>query len=1820
MQAEKTSYKNMREYRTWYRESRNQRADRNDEHFVGTDSPRPGRYGFFELVHGDKAKIENLLTGNMDMADDSQGIYEFIQNAADCDATQFHLFFNEKYFLALNNGFAFTSGGVKAILNIAQSSEDKENPGKIGRYGIGFKLVHRLVGKGNGINELMNDYTGPVIFSWSDTADFQSFISGIELTPTAFEPEAAQAGKGAPWLFKILMTCFPAMPGEEVLDLNHQPRVGFTAQELEECRTYLQTCAPTLDPTTLGQGSLFFLRLGEGKSQKLSENEQALGNGMRSALHLLGSLRHVAVQGKAVERLEDLHMESFTVKCDDPRLKAVPLENTRDRRSNLECTFGFAPVDQATALLRTEASFYKYFPVAAEDAPYTFVLHSNLLGIEPNRTQLQPNDINKKLLPLSVELLHERLAAYTVTNPSLARRIWGGVLLSDEPPMGQKHAWQKPVFYDPLLAGLTAVVPTASGGFRPAGQVKIRNTKLTLDLATLGIAGQEWFYWDNGSEPARHAASKLKLVRWDLADLLLYGELAALCTWTRGLDSENYLLLTQELTGISEARWKADNNRLLSRFFSVEFFRFSDKVSRSLVTTLADRNTLLLAIGGSGAIVIDDVLLKLGFQTAYLGESAVAAPLGKLLTAAVPYLAKPTELYARINALLTTASATLSPAEKLQLFIWFEKLGIDTPTLRKLVLFRNAQSKPTALGEMASKEVALPGLLKWAEVHADDYSPQLEKYLLKKPSLYIALIQTRWESWETLLTRTNLPEFCRLAVDWYAAADNKSPLPNGKTALTAAGWQPTGTVYYHSKLSESDDYDALGEAIAALYGWQVPVTEMLPWLGTEPFKLDTDTLATIPKTATILTAPQFAALRALAQADGSRLTDFMTVQGVQADYRLTPRPSPAGRPQPCYTADAQLRAVLEAYCPNLHLLPLDATGRALQDEAAVLKDAKLLTALLDALPDAEAQSEATVDLMGNTTFSTVARDWLGRLPRVIVKLESEYAANHPVRRILTLAADTLKTEEQVAFRRKLFLSAPSHATFTLDGAAEADEIRLETGSDTTVILRRSQLLPGADEQSVLVNLLAERLDADAGLRTLLGLGETHDHDRLQQQLLAELTASSRVLQNATQAAYVVLTATQSKVYSLTDFELLADDDKTYPLAGDWYAVAPTFIDRSYVLAPAFTDLPKLLKLKGELPYVVGAEFKLFTRPYLTADGLHAPGLGDDPDETEQQELLTFLYERWEKREQQTNKYDWPTDWTTLNGISAAQALGFTPSETVLPAALSTAAETAPAWLPTWAAAKSPVSRTCFLAALGVEVGDGPLARLRQAFRLEPGSGPASALFASSLSEPGPAQQGALLRTLNWLHENDISVSTRWHQQVLTELFDRLTLKEYNFKLFAYLTGYTANGTTHYKVLPNGDNDLLLNDEVHQHLLAHEVSFSQLLEWADLVQHRVLDLRLYPADWQSLTCDTAEPLMVKCAFNRTLLQEESNEIASLNEWANASKWATAICHVYTVPGMLPQIRTLLGQSLPARRHGNLWVDEEEGQLYVSEDKLFNLPELLEQQSNVFEETEITALRQALRDHKAAQTSTELARVNQQLADQQEQDRQKDAQLAEQARKLEELGQRIALMELARTLKQPDTHPTLGEEDPESLGDIQGTKAATEASREAVAKAKEWLHGQAGYDCTKWQVDYSTVRGVLYHGKPLTLVVKSARGGSLFLTPFDWVALANEKPSVLLVLTANGRIQPTTLEDLEQDERNRRYSLKISLNQRTPPKILTALAGFYRELYGETGVQTTFKFYQPGANYTDSLEVPLRGFFGPETNPAAGPVSAQPDDVL
>ena len=81
-----------------------------DEDFMGYShgSKENHKYGFFNLFHGIKDNIEKYLPSILDIAEDNQAVYEFLQNAVDCKATHFYAFYNDDYFLAVNNGAKFS--------------------------------------------------------------------------------------------------------------------------------------------------------------------------------------------------------------------------------------------------------------------------------------------------------------------------------------------------------------------------------------------------------------------------------------------------------------------------------------------------------------------------------------------------------------------------------------------------------------------------------------------------------------------------------------------------------------------------------------------------------------------------------------------------------------------------------------------------------------------------------------------------------------------------------------------------------------------------------------------------------------------------------------------------------------------------------------------------------------------------------------------------------------------------------------------------------------------------------------------------------------------------------------------------------------------------------------------------------------------------------------------------------------------------------------------------------------------------------------------------------------------------------------------------------------------------------------------------------------------------------------------------------------------------------------------------------------------------------------------------------------------------------
>src|ERR1700743_3809072 len=128
--------KDIRAFRKWLKLQTGN--EQKDENFIGfshpynTDSLEETKArGFFNVYHNQSEDIDAKLSTLLDMAQDSQAIYEFVQNAVDCNSTSFWMFYDEEHFIAINNGEPFDQRSVRTILNFAQSKKAQgENIGK----------------------------------------------------------------------------------------------------------------------------------------------------------------------------------------------------------------------------------------------------------------------------------------------------------------------------------------------------------------------------------------------------------------------------------------------------------------------------------------------------------------------------------------------------------------------------------------------------------------------------------------------------------------------------------------------------------------------------------------------------------------------------------------------------------------------------------------------------------------------------------------------------------------------------------------------------------------------------------------------------------------------------------------------------------------------------------------------------------------------------------------------------------------------------------------------------------------------------------------------------------------------------------------------------------------------------------------------------------------------------------------------------------------------------------------------------------------------------------------------------------------------------------------------------------------------------------------------------------------------------------------------------------------------------------------------------------------------------------------------------------
>jgi hypothetical protein len=514
-----------KEFRKKYQESRANKDELLDLDFVGCTYKNSNgniiKKGFFELYHGDKDNEIDFLRSQVQIAEDGQAIYEFLQNAVDAQASEFCIFWDKNNFLVINNGKKFDYNGIKSILNFSQSTKSN-NENSIGKFGIGFKLIHRLVGdriKGedeeNGLNAIIHKYKGPILFSWEDFY-FKKLL----------EQNLSDIDKH--WLFKIIYTNFPAGLEENIYDKNYQKKIMFKKNEFLDMVKFIKN--QNINLNNYKKGSLFYLKLGEKKSVLLEEELENAKNGIKYSANILKSFNKE-------NKLENILLQNHQIQISD----FYPLKY---KKSILLFPKSLEQTNIYYNSMIYNISFYKFFPMGDQKNSFNFIVHNNSFDIESNRRKLQETQENKYILQDIAKNIFDSI------HDDMCEIILANLYLSDLKTSNNDNFIQEN-FSKYILDYLKSKIPYKEVNVYGATYLKVTSDKskvIVVDskLENIPLKNKWHFYFSpkKHKEIVSKAVDKLNIQRWNIVRVMIEDNINE---WILNLDNKKFNILLGEI-------------------------------------------------------------------------------------------------------------------------------------------------------------------------------------------------------------------------------------------------------------------------------------------------------------------------------------------------------------------------------------------------------------------------------------------------------------------------------------------------------------------------------------------------------------------------------------------------------------------------------------------------------------------------------------------------------------------------------------------------------------------------------------------------------------------------------------------------------------------------------------------------------------------------------------------------------------------------------------------------------------------------------------------------------------------------------------------------------------------------------------------------------------------------------------------------------------------------------------------------------------------------------------------------------------------------
>lgn len=1046
-------------FRKYFKEQRS--ANYIDLNFIGAlykPINKPPVEGFASLTVGNREDIGKYLsTVALNVAADDQAIYELIQNADDSKSSFFSVSYNEKYLLCINNGNYFSDNDMSAIINVAGNFKEGED---IGTFGIGFKILHRLVGRDDGRDAIINDYYGPIIFSWNKPSQFEKFINGDPIIISGLGAKGKEnydyeKDKENAWLIKILYTCFPSNYKEPVRTGDYETRESkFNEEELLEMRTFLEK---VLEDTNikgegrrkLQNGSIFFLKLGPGKKKFLDDGIDKIKSGLSYSFKFLNSLEKIYINGEEIlEQKVDFYSKSYPVLSDE-----FIQVNPKNKKRDIKFTFAFYKDYRKAENLREGLvpNLYTFFSMDEEKNGFNFLLHCNAFDMSNNRRHLQSNSqINEKLLPLIANDIILYIEKQKDKNKDLFLSLYANLLLSNE-PVSKPHL--KNYFFKFFKDYLHQSIPTQSGFSSNSENVKIKATYLPVNPSDFDCSEIDWFFWFNEKtdkaliDEARDTG-KLKIQKWDIIDLLKYaiskGKIENINGWVKAANDKyftgqgkkdyTYLSLLQEIDKkIQESDFSFISQVKLFRFSDGNYYSFNEIKSNSNLVLIFDKIWPIKKELRSLGFIVSDLNISFKKEGA---DTTVYSNLEKFI---VPKIDEDI-LYKEISEKCKVND--LHPDQKLNLFFTLKDFSrVGSETLKDLELFKDVFGNIRPLRSLLKEgDTRLPNWLNNFKINQNEYSKKLDTYLIKETDVYQSII---FKNWDLIIgQKLNIVEFYTQVSYYYKLNPENQKLDKLSSIFTNDGFKKVEQVFFNTNINGNYFYE-LQNAILKISDKAFPSKLIFDFLidDDSPFKINrNDTFSSLVVSDCTLSYNEISAVLSFAKNNNERLFSFVSIEKEENGFILAKNNHSVFQ---YYSGRKEINELL-LDLPNFKLLP-KLFNPSDFGELGLLQDKELYLQIIRVLEFSENLLPVVRDCDKDVQLA-----YLEKLRIYSLQEGKVYDKNSFEHRCLKLAIDCYADDFKTEFSHKILING----NLRLEDIAVKDDVNFES-----VTLSLASILP-----------------------------------------------------------------------------------------------------------------------------------------------------------------------------------------------------------------------------------------------------------------------------------------------------------------------------------------------------------------------------------------------------------------------------------------------------------------------------------------------------------------------------------------------------------------------------------------------------------------------------------------------------------------------------------------------------------------------------------------------------------------------------------------